>query len=561
MLRLLPWLFLILYLSFAGPLGAQSSGGQIGDREFQRQQELERQQRQQLEDQAPDIHFQSGTAPADTLVYPDSETPCLVINEVILDGKDADKFKWALKEADPALGRCLGSQGLNILMSRVQNKIVEKGYITTRIVAAPQDLTTGKLTLTVIVGRVGAVKLSDDSGRHIIVDTALPVHKGDILNIRHIEQGLENLKRSPTVEADIQLYPGEEEGESLVVVSWRQGRPFRFSFSLDDSGSEYTGKHQGTATFSYDNPLGFNDMFYASISKNIEKNKPYGTQGHSFYYSLPVGYWQFTASTNYFRYHQNVAGLFQNYEYSGQSRNTSLEASRVIHRGAKSKTSVSFSGFVNDSHNFVDEVEIEVQRRRMGGWESRLDHRHYIGALTLDAGVTYHRGTGVFDSLEAPEDSLGEGTARPAILTYNLRGQYPFQIGAQNLRYIGTWRQQFAFDRLVARDRISIGGRYSVRGYDGEMTLSADNGYVFRNELGLALGQTGQELYAGLDFGRVWGPFDEYLLGQSLSGAALGLRGGYKDFNYDVFVSTPVRRPDFFPGDRVVAGFSVMWQF
>lgn len=560
MYRFLSILLLLAGIFIGEPLLAQTPGG-IADRELQRQQELERQRRQELEDKAPDIHFKSDALPDSALNYPDKEAPCLVINEVVLDGKDADKFKWAVKEADSALGRCLGSQGINILMSRVQNKIVEQGFVTTRIVAAPQDLSTGKLILTVIAGRISAIKLSDESGRHIILSTTMPFSKGDILNIRDIEQGLENLKRVPTAETDIQLFPGEEEGESEVVVAWKQGRPFRFTFSSDDSGSEYTGKYQGTATFSFDNPLGFSDTFYASMSSNLEQNEPFGTGGHGFHYSLPVGYWQFSFNTNYYRYHQMVAGLMTDYEYRGQSRNTSLEVSRVVHRGAKSKTSLSFSGFVNDSRNFIDDVELEVQRRRMAGWEAGVTHRHYLGAWTLDADVTYHRGTGAFDALEAPEEKVGEGTARPEILSFNVRGQYPFQIGQKNLRYMGSWRQQIAFDRLVPRDRLSIGGRHSVRGFSGEMTLSADNGFVFRNELGLALGQTGKELYAGLDFGRVWGPGDEFLLGKSLSGAALGLRGGYKDFNYDVFISTPVNKPEGFPGEDLVAGFSIVWQF
>lgn len=371
-------LLLLSVLSLAAPLWAQRPGGGIADREIQRQQELERHRRQEREDQAPDIHFQPDTLSDSALIYPESEIPCLKINKIELDGPDAKKFKWALKETDGALGRCLGARGINILMSRVQNAIVKRGYVTTRIVAAPQDLSGGKLVLTVIAGRVGGVRLSDESGRHIILATAMPVSKGDILNIRDIEQGLENLKRAPTVETDIQLVPGEAEGESEVVITWKQGRPFRFTFSADDSGSEYTGRYQGTAAISLDNPLGFSDLFYASISSDLERGRPYGTRGHGFYYSIPVGYWQFSFNTNYYRYHQQVAGYYADYKYSGQSRNTNLELARVVQRGSKSKTSVSFAGFVHDSRNFIDDAEIEVQRRRMGGWEAGLSH-----AITL----------------------------------------------------------------------------------------------------------------------------------------------------------------------------------
>ena len=564
MLNLFRLPLIVVALSLIWPLTLAAQPGldsTIADREIQRQQEIERQRRQEMEDQAPDVRFQTQAAPEGALRYPADEAPCLTINEIVLEGRDADKFQWALEAVKDAQGRCLGGQGINIVMSRVQNLIVEKGYVTTRIVAAPQDLTTGRLVLTVIPGRVSGLKLAPGSGGHVILSTAVPVSKGDILNVRDIEQGLENLKRVPTATADIQLLPGDEEGESEVVIAWKQGRPFRLSLSVDDSGSKYTGKYQSNATVSLDNILGFSDLFYASMSRNLEQRHPYGTKGHSFYYSLPVGYWEFTVSSNYYRYHQQVAGYQTNYEYSGTNHGTTLEAARVMHRGSKSKTTVSFSGFVNESRNYIDGTELEIQRRRMAGWEAAANHRHYIGALTLDAEARFHRGTGAFDALAAPEEMTGEGTSRPEILKINLRAQYPFQLGGLNFRYTGNWRQQWAFDKLVSRDRISIGGRYTVRGYDGDMTLSADNGFIFRNELGLALGQSGQELYTGLDFGRVWGPQDQYLLGNSLSGATLGLRGYFKGFSYDVFASTPVNKPKGFPGDKVQTGFSVAWQF
>jgi len=45
----------------------------------------------------------------------------------------------------------------------------------------------------------------------------MPMAQGDLLNIRDIEQGLENLKRVPTADANIELQPGEAMGETDVV--------------------------------------------------------------------------------------------------------------------------------------------------------------------------------------------------------------------------------------------------------------------------------------------------------------------------------------------------------
>ena len=533
--------------------------GLINNQELKRQDELERQRRQELRNQAPDIHFQS--EPSAPLAYPEMETPCFIINKIVLSGNHSIKFSHYLEAVQNVQGRCLGADGINILMAKVQNSIIDDGFVTTRIAAEPQDLTTGVLTLTVIPGLIGEIMLSDDSGHHVFLPSAFPAAKGDILNIRDIEQGLENLKRVPTAEADIELLPGAKEGESNLVVRWSQSRPFRFSLSVDDSGLTSTGRYQGGATVSIDNIFGFSDLFYFNYNHSLEKNKPYRTNGYSLHYSIPWGYWSLALSNSNYNYYQEVAGYQKNYQYSGQSNNTSLELSRVIHRNAVSKTSVSLSAFANDSKNFIDNTEMAIQRRRMSGWEAGINHRRYIGPVTFDGELRWHRGTGAFGAIPAPEEYVDEGTSRPEILNLDLQVLYPFKLGGENLRYSGEWRQQWAFDKLVSRDRFSIGGRYTVRGYNGDMTLSADNGFIFRNELALDLGGTGQEVYAALDFGRVWGPFDEYLLGKSLSGAAVGYRGSFKGFNYEFFIAGPLHRPDYFPGDSLVTGFNIVWSF
>ena len=117
----------------------------------------------------------------------------------------------------------------------------------------------------------------------------------------------------------------------------------------------------------------------------------------------------------------------------------------------------------------------------------------------------------------------------------------PFALSDQRLRYIGSWRSQWNRTPLVPQDRFSIGGRYSVRGFDGENILSADRGWTLRNEVGLALGQTGQELYTGVDYGEVSGQASKFLIGKRLAGAVVGVRGGYKGLSYDWSVGTPLK--------------------
>lgn len=562
---------LALLLMAAWMTGAWSAAQAAGpEEELLRQQERERVLRDQLESR-PDVRLQAAPVGEGAERLPAKESPCFAINDVRLIGEASEKFQWALRAAnpkdDPAIGRCLGGGGINLTMKRMQNAIIEAGYVTTRVLAEAQDLNSGVLVLTLVPGRIREIRFEEGTSARANAWNAMPANPGDLLNLRDIEQALENFKRVPTAEADIKIAPARaadaRPGESDVVIAWSQRFPARVSLSVDNSGSKSTGKYQGNVSLSLDNLLSLNDLFYASVNHDLGGGESghRGSDGSTLHYSLPFGYWQLGFTSSEYNYEQSVAGANQSYQYRGESRNNEVRLSRLLYRDAVRKTTAWGSLWTRSSENFIDDTEVGNQKRRMAGWQLGLDHREFIGASILDLGVAYRRGTGAHDALRAPEEDFDAGTSRSQIITADAQLQVPFQVGDQRLRYIGGWRAQWNRTPLVPQDRFSIGGRYSVRGFDGENILSADRGWTLRNEIGLSLGQTGQELYTGIDYGEVSGQSSEFLIGQRLAGAVVGIRGGYKGLSYDWSVGTPLKKPDGFETANVTSAFTVIWSF
>ena len=85
--------------------------------------------------------------------------------------------------------------------------------------------------------------------------------------------------------------------------------------------------------------------------------------------------------------------------------------------------------------------------------------------------------------------------------------------------------------------------------------------WLIRNDIGWGIGQSGAELYTGLDYGHVGGPSTKYLLGNHLAGAVIGVRGAWKNLNYDLFVGAPVWKPEGYRTARVTAGFNLNVSF
>lgn len=568
-------LALLLGHGFAAPAVAQTESELRAQREQRRQAEREQMLRQQQEAE-PAVRLDARQTGEKDALIPDNESPCFPIERIRLTGQMADRFQWAMEaaahtasgEADAPLGRCLGTGGIGIVMNRMQNALIARGFVTSRILAGPQDLRSGVLELTVVPGRIRSIRTAPDvDGRATLVN-AMPGRPGELLDLRDLEQGLENLKRVPSAEADLQIAPAEGEGaqpgESDVVVQWQQRFPLRVHAAVDDSGTKAAGKVRGSLTVSYDHWWTLNDLFYLSLTRDLGGGKPgtNGSEATTFHYSLPFGYWLlgFTASSS--DYHQSVAGAYQAYIYSGESSNAELRLSRIVHRDAVRKTSAFLSVWRRTSRNWIDDTEVEVQRRRMAGWELGAVHREFVGRATIDLGLNVRKGTGLIGSLAAPEELFGEGTSRGRLTAATASATVPVSAGEQQLRFQVSLRAQWNQTPLVPQDRFSIGGRYTVRGFDGEFVLSAERGWLLRNELAFILpSASALELYVALDHGVVGGPTAATLAGRRLTGTALGMRGEILGTAVDVFVGMPLSKPDGFQASRVAGGFSLGWSY
>lgn len=542
-------------------------------------------------------------------------------------------LRYAKRKSGFKSGMCLGEASISHLITLTQNKIIDKGYTTTQAGLMPQDLNSGNLNIAVIAGRIGEIKYkncviqSDDKTRGQQVPTLrlndgnhsgslkdvnprgqqvahlthigglethptqvhhtgcagfnnkIPLSTGKIFNLRDLETGLENLQRVPNANADIQIAPSEVANASDIVVDYEQKFPLRASLNVDDSGSRSTGKYQAGGSVSIDNPLGLSDLFYASYNQSfggkkdkyideLGKETNSRTANYSLHYSFPIYSWTLGINHSAYRYHQAVAGFAENYDYNGKNRTLDFYLSKNLYRNQKRKIDASFKLWQKQSQNFVDDAEIEVQRKELAGWALDLSHREYIQNAVLNFNLGYKRGTGLLGSKRVPEEAFGEGTSRMKLWTADVSFYMPFNIKNQRFGIESALHGQYNKTPLLTTDKISIGGRNTVRGFDGETTLTAEKGFYWRNDLSYAYLPTHQ-VYIGYDYGRVSGQSKEELLGQSLSGAALGLKGSFNvlhtedrgKLNYDLFVARPIVKPTNYPTHKTAYGFSLNMVF
>lgn len=155
----------------------------------------------------------------------------------------------------------------------------------------------------------------------------------------------------------------------------------------------------------------------------------------------------------------------------------------------------------------------------------------------------------------------GEATTQYNIYLLNANFTTPVGFGnGYDAQYNVSVRAQKSDQRIYGSEFFSIGGWYSVRGFDGEQTLSAEDGIVVRNELRFPIEKYPHMIYLAVDYGKVHGPSTEYLLGTELVGGAIGMRGRVGIFSYDAFVGWPIKKLDGFICDSRTYGFMLTAQ-
>ncbi|ELY4872789.1 ShlB/FhaC/HecB family hemolysin secretion/activation protein [Cronobacter sakazakii] len=525
------------------------------------QQQQNEARQESLATQSKSLLSSTSNKPEEGLNLP-QEAPCYPVNAIEFENKNAVAHWMTFQDVMRSVrGKCVGINGLKMIHKAVQNRLIEHGYITTRVLIPAQDLKSGTLKFQILPGTISDIVFKGDGGEYIHAINNFPEREGDVLDLRGLEQGLENLQRTPGSEATINLVPGANPGETRIEVMRTQPKHWRLGAWADDSGSKYTGRYQSGLALYLDNLTSFNDMFYIAYGGGFKNEDGRRSDNVSAFYSVPWGYWQLELYGSKYRYTQTIHDNVSRYLYSGIEKYLSAQLSRVIYRSASQKTTLALKAFRRHSTYLLNDVEIEVQRRKTSNWKLSLEHLAYLPFGQVKASLGYQKAAHWFNELEDAEEDVGSADPQARIITIGVDGAFPFRFGDVAMSYEPHFMSQTSPDRLTQPDKFTIGNRWTVRGFDGETTIYADKGWYLRNDINLILPQWGMQPYLGVDYGEVKGSKNDYWSGKHLAGAALGVRGVKGKFGYDLFAGVPLIKPEELHTSPVTLGFAMQWQY
>ncbi len=388
-----------------------------------------------------------------------------------------------------------------LLITRFYNA---HGFIVAQAYVPAQTIGDGVVTIAVIEGRYGAVKLDNTSRLHSGVARAAlnGLDSGNIVEAAPLERRLLLLSDLPGVRVSSTLSPGSAVGTSDLLVDVTPGHGISGDVEASNAGSPYTGLYQGGGTINFNEPLGIGDV--ASLRVLTSGG---GLQYGRASYQAQASKLTLGAAYAYFHYH--LGKQFEVLDANGSEHIASLYASYPLvcsyDNNLQARIEVDYRTLQDNIVTFAS-----TNRRRAEVVTVGLtgDHHDRIGGGGWDSYSLYVSGGNL--DIRSPVAFAADAAAA------RTNGHYgDLRFSADRLQSIvgpfslyGLVRGQLAFHNLDITEKMELGGAYAVRAYpEGE--AYGDEGYVATAEGRLQLprlaGLPGRfQLASFYDYGRVW---------------------------------------------------------
>ncbi|SKB05781.1 hemolysin activation/secretion protein [Pseudomonas extremaustralis] len=411
------------------------------------------------------------------------DTRCFPIKTIDLQGANSLSTGERERLLKPYVGQCLGVPQLNELLKVITDVYIEKGLVTSRAYLPQQHLSSGNLKVLVVEGKLEGLKGAEGSG---ISDRELkmsfPGKPGDLLNLREIEQMVDQLNRLPSNQAQMELAPGKEVGGSEVLVKNNPQKPWRAGLSYSNEGQRSTGLQQAGTNFDWDNPLGLADQFSLRAGHDVVGDTRKNSRNAMLYYNLPFGWWNLSYTYSESEYLSQAQASGFAFRQSGDSQNHQLKLERVVYRDAVSKTSLNTTLTYLRTNNFIEDSKLAVSSNRLSESGFGINHGRRIGGAFLNVDLGLQDGIGAFDAQGDHDPGPGQADARYRKYTATVSYLQPFKLWGESFSFSSLMTGQRSEDVLFSPQRMSLGGQSSIRGYQ-DQTLSGDSGGYWRNDL------------------------------------------------------------------------------
>lgn len=439
-----------------------------GLRDFQQQNRERQREFSQLQQQSWLNTHQYSQSEADNIALEHQSQDCLPFQAVRFRGVKLIDHRPLV----PKKGECLNEARLNQLSRELTAAYLQAGYLHT-----PFHFEADEQQRLIVVVKEGKIREMQSESNRLNFATLLPRKAGKPLNVKDLDQALDQANKLPRSQVSVDVLPGSDGAVDLQFVNQERSR-VGGSLSLNNFAAKSYHRWQTRLGLDIDSPLGLSDMLAFSLGHTLNGTHRY-SRSASVYYSVPYGYWSFNGSAALSQFRQQISLPLNSVEQRGKTTQASLGADYVLHRGSNHISTLSAQlDRINSKSYFADTLLI-LQSPKLSAAQVGFSHLQLLENGALIANVQYKHGLSWFNALanlgrDQPEGHYGKWSGE-------LQWQHYHRFGNQLFRRTHQLLGQYSQNYLPAVEQADLSGRYAVR--SGDVSWSAEKVLLLRNQL------------------------------------------------------------------------------
>jgi hemolysin activation/secretion protein len=449
------------------------------------------------------------------------------VREIRVAGSTVFAAEELEKVTAPYLNRELTSEDLEALRVALTLLYVNNGYVNSGAILPDQSVTEGVVTFQIIEGVLTGVQVDGNRWfRSSYFQKRFNLDAGPPLNINALQRRLQLLLEDQRIQRlNAELKPGLRRGEGILDVRVEETTPYKLSFVYNNYQTPSVGDDRGIVILEHQNLTGHGDIATAQYgrSKGLDPLL-------DFKHSFPLNAYDTTLS---FQYRKNTFAVveepFGDLDLESKSDVYTIALRQPVYRTLNSEVALEFSGerlshetsLLGERFSFEPGARngrsVVTALRAVQEWVHRTQDQVIAARSRFSFGI---------NALGATSNSGGVPDGR--FFAWLGQFQWVRRLGVLDSYSIFRTDLQLSDDPLLSLEQISVGGRYSVRGYR-ENTMLRDRAIITSLETRVPLVRNVfwadfVELAPFFDFGRAWNRERKTPGPQDIASVGVGVR-------------------------------------
>lgn len=453
--------------------------------------------------------------------------PRVFVREIKITGNKIFSEEELAKVTAPYVNRELTSEDLESIRMALTLYYIERGFINSGAIIPDQTVADGVITFRIIEGKVTHMAVEGNKWLSTgYIKDRVTLGTGPPLNLYVLQRRLQLFQQDERIERlNAELKPGVMRGESVLDLRVKEANPFKVWIDFDNYQSPTVGSEMGRATIAHQDLTGHGDTLSFTYGQSSGIKPLIDTS-----YTLPFTAYDTAVNLRYRKNDFNVVEApFNNLNISSNSEIFGITLRQPLYRTLNHEFAASLIGEYERHQTFLDGEPFSFSAGYVNGeavvaalrFSQEWVYRDL--AEVIAARSRFSIGLDAFGATSNPS-----GVPDSQFFAWLFQFQWAKRLEVLDMHTIFRFDSQLASVPLLPLEQVSVGGRYSVRGYR-ESQFVRDNAMIASLETRIPVLRKKSwadivEIAPFVDLGHAWNKDSSVPGTETIGSVGLGLR-------------------------------------